>query len=52
MNDNNDLRDEMKKDFERLWKIVGLTEHLYVPFEKRKGANSRDHYQDSNYKEL
>lgn len=46
MNQYNDFND-LSEDFERMWKIVGLTEHLYVAFEKRKGANSRDHYQNT-----
>lgn len=42
-----DIYEDLAEDFETMWKIVGLTEHLYVPFEKRKGANSRDHYQNT-----
>ncbi len=37
---------ELSEDFERLWKIGELTNHLYVAFDKRKGANSRDHYRN------
>lgn len=33
-------------DFERIWNIDELTKDLYIPFDNRKGANSRDYHRD------
>lgn len=41
-----DEKEELSEHFERLWKIVELTEDIYVAFDKRKGANSRDYHRN------